>query len=122
MPKSLFFFFPMTFSNSFLYVNCALLNIVGKEAKGVKGSGQTTMFSSVAVMGSWPFSALSVIPMWVQPLEILYRQQRAVCTKAPSVLDFKEHLSKSGLEFALPQMPQLPISGYGSKAVSEVTQ
>lgn len=51
-PKSLFFFFPMTFSNSFLYVNCALLNIVGKEAKGVKGSGQTTMFSGVAVMGS----------------------------------------------------------------------
>lgn len=50
MPKS--FFFPMTFSNSFLYVNCALLNIVGKEAKGVKGSGQTTMFSGVAVMGS----------------------------------------------------------------------
>lgn len=67
-PKSLFFFFPpMTFSNSFLYVNCALLNIVGKEAKGVKGSGQTTMFSGVAVMGSWPFSALSVIPMWVSP-------------------------------------------------------
>lgn len=98
----------MTFSNSFLYVNCTLLNIAGKEAKGVKGSGQTTMLSGVAIMGSWPFSALSVIPTWVQPLEILYHQQRGVCTKLPSVLDFKENLSESGLEFALPQMPHSP--------------
>lgn len=37
--KFILFFFPMTFSNSFLCVNCALLNIAGKEAKGVKGSG-----------------------------------------------------------------------------------
>lgn len=120
-------FFPITFSISIFYVSCALLNSAGQEEKGIKGSGQDTMFCGVAIMGSWPLSALSVIPTQVQLLETITSSTVFALSPLTSWLPktpkkIYQNLSRNLLCLWVPELPTMAsVSGYGSKVVSEET-
>lgn len=103
---STFFFPPQWPSQIRFFCHLCSLKSCWKGREGMKGSGQTTMFSGVTVMTSWPYSELSAIPTQVQPLQKpLCHWWCAVCTAPLHSLTskkLKENLSEPGQEFALP--------------------